>query len=107
MVMRNLCVNESRIELPYSQNRALSAAEFVRVAPARAQHGPCDASPAALRLAIPMSLAPPLPSSCRVCQAEVLATDLTCPHCGAPRPARAEFSGEGYEWCTAATWLGS
>ncbi|HEV7402029.1 MAG TPA: hypothetical protein VGO11_03850 [Chthoniobacteraceae bacterium] len=54
-----------------------------------------------------MSPAPPPPTSCRLCRAEVLATDLTCPHCGAPRPARAEFSGEGYEWRTAATWLGA
>jgi hypothetical protein len=54
-----------------------------------------------------MSLAPPPPSSCRVCQAEVLATDLTCPHCGAPRPARAEFTGEGFEWRSTATWIGS
>lgn len=23
---------------------------------------------------------------------------MTCPHCGAPRPARAEWEGEGYEW---------
>ncbi len=54
-----------------------------------------------------MSLAPPPPSSCRNCQAEVAANDLTCPHCGAPRPGRAEFLGEGYEWRTAATWIGS
>src|SRR5947209_4500466 len=32
MVMRNLCVNESRIGLSYSQNRAVSAAEL-RLAP--------------------------------------------------------------------------
>src|SRR4051812_42310743 len=54
-----------------------------------------------------MSLAPPPPSPCRVCLAEVLASDLTCPHCGARRPARTEFSGEGYEWRTAGTWMGS
>jgi hypothetical protein len=56
---------------------------------------------------LPISLAPPPLSPCRVCRAEVRAADLTCPHCGAPRPARAEFSGEGYEWRTAAAWRGS
>lgn len=54
-----------------------------------------------------MSIAPATPVLCRVCQAEVLAADLTCSHCGAPRPARAAFHGEGYEWRTTATWLGS
>jgi hypothetical protein len=54
-----------------------------------------------------MSLASPPPSPCRVCRAEVLTSDLTCPYCGAPRPARAEFFGEGYEWHTSATWIGA
>ena len=31
MVRRNLCVNESRIGLTYSENRAVSAAEFERL----------------------------------------------------------------------------
>jgi hypothetical protein len=35
---------------------------------------------------------------CRDCAAEVSRDAVTCPHCGAPRPARREWSGEGYEW---------
>ena len=45
--------------------------------------------------------------SCRVCQQPVSADALTCPHCQAPRPARAEFTGEGYEWRSTSHWLGS
>ena len=48
---------------------------------------------------------PPL-SACRDCAAEVSSDAIICPHCGAPRPAQADWQGEGYEWQTAATWLG-
>jgi hypothetical protein len=43
---------------------------------------------------------------CRRCQVAVQPTDLTCPECQAPRPALAEFHGEGYEWRSEATWMG-
>jgi hypothetical protein len=42
---------------------------------------------------------------CRECRAEVPVDALTCPHCEAPRPARNLFSGEGYEWKSAALWM--
>jgi len=45
--------------------------------------------------------------SYRDCAHEVSADALTCPHCGAPRPARAEWQGEGYEWKSSRTWRGS
>jgi hypothetical protein len=51
----------------------------------------------------------PTPSGtvlCRECRAEVPADARTCPHCDAPRPARTVFSGEGYEWKSAALWMG-
>lgn len=35
---------------------------------------------------------------CRDCREEVSQDALTCPHCGAPRPARAEWHGEGFEY---------
>ncbi len=43
---------------------------------------------------------------CRECREPVAAGTLECAGCGAPRPDRAEFHGEGYEWKTRATWLG-
>lgn len=47
------------------------------------------------------------PTPCRECHEIVPGDALTCPHCGAPRPARQNFAGEGYEWKTQATWMGS
>lgn len=44
---------------------------------------------------------------CRVCREPIDPDAFDCPACGAPRPARREFHGEGYEWKTAATWMGS
>ncbi|MES2572343.1 MAG: zinc-ribbon domain-containing protein, partial [Verrucomicrobiota bacterium] len=46
-------------------------------------------------------------TSCRACGTPVDADALTCPECGAPRPARAEWHGEGYEWKSELTWMGS
>ena len=43
---------------------------------------------------------------CRDCACDVSADALSCPHCGAPRPARAEWNGEGYEWKSARAWRG-
>jgi hypothetical protein len=52
----------------------------------------------------------PLPmntTTCRVCGQSVLPDELSCPHCSAPRPARAEWNGEGYEWKSRTLWMGS
>lgn len=38
---------------------------------------------------------------CRQCRQEVSGDPVTCPHCGAPRPARAEWRGEGFEYKSA------
>lgn len=40
---------------------------------------------------------------CRDCSLEVSLDAVTCPQCGAPRPALREWNGEGYEWKSAAT----
>lgn len=44
---------------------------------------------------------------CRDCRAEVSVSAVTCPHCGAPRPANHEWHGEGYEWRSQRTWMGT
>jgi hypothetical protein len=44
---------------------------------------------------------------CRDCAADVSADAIVCPQCGAPRPAVRDWQGEGYEWKSAATWMGS
>ena len=43
---------------------------------------------------------------CRDCAEPVSSDALTCPHCGAPRPALREWNGAGYEWKSAATFAG-
>jgi hypothetical protein len=43
---------------------------------------------------------------CRDCSVPVSLDAVTCPHCGAPRPARREWTGEGYEWKSATTIAG-
>jgi hypothetical protein len=50
----------------------------------------------------PSSIQLPL---CRDCRREVSPDAFSCPHCGAPRPARQDWNGEGYEW-RSATSLG-
>lgn len=52
-------------------------------------------------LSAPSALTP-----CRDCAHEVSSDALTCPECGAPRPARREWQGEGYEYKSARTWKG-
>ncbi|AEB08412.1 zinc ribbon domain-containing protein [Desulfobacca acetoxidans] len=37
-------------------------------------------------------------SPCRECRREVSAEAVSCPHCGAPRPADQQWRGTGYEW---------
>ncbi len=44
---------------------------------------------------------------CRECAHEVSADALTCPNCGAPRPARKDWNGEGFEWKSQRSWRGS
>ncbi len=44
---------------------------------------------------------------CRECGVEVPREALTCPECSAPRPACDVFTGEGYEWKSRGTWMGS
>lgn len=36
--------------------------------------------------------------ACRSCRKEVSVEAVTCPHCGAPSPARQKWGGWGYEW---------
>ena len=43
---------------------------------------------------------------CRQCREPVDAQTAVCPHCHAPRPAVAEWQGEGFEWRSAAQWCG-
>jgi hypothetical protein len=43
----------------------------------------------------PMALQP-----CRECGRDVSTEAISCPHCGAPRPAEAEWTGTGYEWAS-------
>lgn len=37
-------------------------------------------------------------AACRSCRKEVSVEAMTCPHCGAPFPARQKWGGWGYEW---------
>jgi len=48
----------------------------------------------------------PASSLCRECRGEVLGDAVTCPHCGAPRPAQAEWNGEGFEYRSRRTFGG-
>lgn len=45
-------------------------------------------------------------NACRACKREVSVEAMTCPHCGAPFPARAQWKGHGYEWKSKQTMLG-
>jgi len=57
------------------------------------------------REAAPRSSAETL-ARCRAC-AELVSTQArTCPHCGAPHPAQADWNGTGYEWRSRATYHG-
>src|SRR4051794_2306372 len=56
---------------------------------------------------MPPGSPPSTPLPCRECREPVPPEALTCPHCGASRPARATFAGEGYEWKSRAMWMGS
>jgi hypothetical protein len=44
---------------------------------------------------------------CRECRQPVSLDTVTCPECGAPRPAQSEWHGEGYEYKSALTWMNS
>jgi hypothetical protein len=43
---------------------------------------------------------------CRECQQEISEQAITCPHCGAPYPAREIWDGWGFEYKSKATILG-
>ncbi len=43
---------------------------------------------------------------CRECRKEVSTDAPTCPHCGAPSPAKQNWKGWGYEWRTEMEILG-
>ncbi len=43
---------------------------------------------------------------CRDCAVPVSLDAVTCPQCGAPRPASREWNGEGYEWKSATSLAG-
>jgi hypothetical protein len=43
---------------------------------------------------------------CRECGHEVSEQALTCPHCGAPQPAREKWDGWGFEYKSEATLFG-
>ena len=45
-------------------------------------------------------------TQCRECQQEVSTEANSCPHCGAPFPARREWKGTGFEWKTKTTLYG-
>ncbi len=43
---------------------------------------------------------------CRECGHEVSEQALTCPHCGAPQPAKEKWDGWGFEYISVATLFG-
>lgn len=43
---------------------------------------------------------------CRACRREVSRDAVTCPHCGAPKPAEQAWNGVGYEWKSEQTLFG-
>ncbi len=43
---------------------------------------------------------------CRVCEKEISTDAMTCPHCGAPYPAREKWDGWGFDYKSQATLLG-
>jgi hypothetical protein len=45
-------------------------------------------------------------TTCRECGVEVSDQARTCPRCGAPQPARTEWSGSGFEWKSPQTFAG-
>lgn len=47
------------------------------------------------------------PINCRDCSTPVAPDLAVCPHCGAPRPAQREWSGEGFEWKSSWLWMGA
>jgi hypothetical protein len=45
-------------------------------------------------------------TTCRACQHPVSADAVACPGCGAPYPAKPQWDGYGFEYKSAATFLG-
>jgi hypothetical protein len=58
-------------------------------------------------LRLHMNEPPTNTTSCRDCALAVSLDAVTCPHCGAPRPAQATWNGEGFEWKSRALWMGA
>jgi hypothetical protein len=84
-----------------------SDAEAVREVLARL--GAPSAVAARLRRALPEATAPhtgPGLTPCRSCGRSVSGEALSCPHCGAPAPARRRWTGTGYEWRSRAEFRG-
>jgi hypothetical protein len=49
---------------------------------------------------------PDVMKPCRVCGKEIAAEAFSCPHCGAPYPAKAKWDGWGFEYKSQTTLLG-
>ncbi len=45
-------------------------------------------------------------TKCRECEKEISTEARSCPHCGAPWPAKEEWKGSGVDWKSNATWYG-
>jgi hypothetical protein len=45
-------------------------------------------------------------TTCRECRAQVSTEALSCPHCGAPRPAQLSWTGTGLDWKSGRTCFG-
>ena len=54
----------------------------------------------------PVTPSPANTFPCRECGREVRTDAVTCGHCAAPRPARRDCQGEGFEWKSQRTWMG-
>lgn len=43
---------------------------------------------------------------CRECQTQISTEAVSCPHCGAPYPAKTKWHGRGFEWKSEQTFYG-
>jgi hypothetical protein len=70
-------------------------------------------SPESAKIELPIRLSKPFWKelrmslmNCRACNRQVSIEAKACPHCGAPYPTDANWSGTGFEWRTRRTVLG-